>query len=108
MLNDHFLSFQRFPNGEPLALFLLRRWSRNNDLDELCKPNNYGEPMSQVSNWRPIDRYGESLHSSEVVNARELKFCEGCGGLLVRLWGSNAQFCPDWMTPVATALRRMQ
>jgi hypothetical protein len=55
-----------------------------------------------------MDRNGESLHSSEVVNARELKFCEGCGVLLVRPRGSGAQFCPECEVPVAIATRRMQ
>jgi len=64
--------------------------------------------MSQESNWNPIDRYGESLHSSEVVNARELKFCEGCGALRVRLRVSNTQFCPGCETPVAIAMGRLQ
>jgi hypothetical protein len=64
--------------------------------------------MSQQSNWNPIHRYGESLHSSEVINARELKFCEGCGVLLVRLRGSNAQFCSDCEQSTAIAMGRMQ
>jgi hypothetical protein len=64
--------------------------------------------MSQGSNWNPRDRYGESLHSSEVMNARELKFCEGCGVLLVRLQGSKAQFCRDCEGPTAIAMERMQ
>jgi hypothetical protein len=64
--------------------------------------------MSQESNWNLIDRYGESLHSSEVINARELKFCEGCGILLVRLRGSKAQSCTDCEQSMATALPRMQ
>jgi len=67
-----------------------------------------GEPMSQGSNWNLIDRYGESLHASEVVNARELKFCEGCGILHVRLRGSKVQFCPDCEAPVAIAMGRLQ
>jgi hypothetical protein len=64
--------------------------------------------MSQGSNWNLIDRYGESVHSSEAVNVRELKFCEGCGVLLVRLQGSETQLCPGCMPPGASALRRMQ
>jgi len=64
--------------------------------------------MSQGPNWNPIDRYGESVHSSEVVNARELKFCEGCGVLIVRLQGSKAQFCPDCDAAVSIAMRRVQ
>jgi len=64
--------------------------------------------MSQESSWNPTDRYGESLHSSEVINARELKFFEGCGVLLVRLRGSKAQFCPDCEQSTAIAIGRMQ
>jgi formamidopyrimidine-DNA glycosylase len=64
-------------------------------------------PMSQGSNWNLIDRYGESLHSSDVVNSRELKFCEGCGVLLVRLQGSKTQFCPGCEAPVAIAMGRL-
>jgi len=56
--------------------------------------------MSQGSDWNLIDRYGESLHASEVVNVRELKFCEGCGVLLVRLRGSKAQFCLGCKQPI--------
>ena len=55
-----------------------------------------------------MDRYGEPLHASEVVNARELKFCEGCGVLLVRLRGSKAHFCPDCERPMAISIGRMQ
>ena len=47
------------------------------------------------------------MHSSEVINARELKFCEGCGVLLVRLRGSKTQFCSD-CEPMAIAKGRMQ
>jgi hypothetical protein len=64
--------------------------------------------MSQESNWNPIDRYGESLHSSEVINARELKFCEGCGVLLVRLRGSKAQFCSHCEQPMVSGIGRKQ
>jgi hypothetical protein len=64
--------------------------------------------MGQESNWNLMDRYGESLHSSEVINARELKFCEVCGVLLVRLRGSKAQSCPDCEQSMAIAMRRMQ
>jgi hypothetical protein len=81
---------------------------KKRDLDELRKPRNYGEPMSQGSNWNLIDRYGESLHFSEVVRARELKFCEGCGVLLVRLRGSKEQFYPDCERPKAIAMGSMQ
>ena len=64
--------------------------------------------MSQGSNWNLIDRYGDSLHSSEVVNARELKFCEGCGVLLVRLRGSKARFCFECDQTMAIAMERTQ
>ena len=64
--------------------------------------------MSQQSNRNPIDRYGETLHASEVVNAREVKFCEGCGVLLVRLRGSKEHFCPDCERPMAISIGRMQ
>jgi hypothetical protein len=64
--------------------------------------------MSQPSSWNLSDRYGESLHSSEVVNARELKFCEGCGVLLVRLQGSKAQFCFDCERLMAIAIGSIQ
>ena len=64
--------------------------------------------MSQESNWNLIDRYGESLHSSEVINARELKFCEGCVVLSVRLRGSKAQFCPDCEQQMTVPVGRMQ
>lgn len=67
----------------------------NEDIDEFRNPRNQGETMSQQSSWNPIDRYGESLHSSEVVNVRELKFCEGCGALFVRLSESKAPFCAE-------------
>ena len=48
------------------------------------------------------------MHSNEVTNARELKFCEGCGVLLVRLRGSDAQFCPDCEQQMSIAIGRMQ
>lgn len=64
--------------------------------------------MSQASNWIFMDRHAESLHSSEVVNARELKFCEGCGVLLVRLRGSKAQFCSECNQAMATAMEKTQ
>ena len=48
------------------------------------------------------------MHFSDVTNARELKFCEGCGVLLLRLRGSNAQFCFDCEQPMAIAIGRMQ
>jgi len=70
--------------------------------------NGLGEPMSQVSNSSLIDRYGESLHSSEVINVRELKFCEGCGVLLVRLRGSKARFCSECDQAMAIAMERTQ
>jgi len=63
--------------------------------------------MTQEPYWNPLDCYRESLHSCEVINARELKFCEGCGVLLVRLRGSRTQFCPG-CKPVPTAFGRMQ
>ena len=65
---------------------------------------NLRRAMSQQSSSNLTDRYGESLHSSEVVNARELKFCESCGVLLVRLRGSKAQSCPDCERPMAIAM----
>ena len=68
------------------------------------KTRNCGEPMSQGSSWSPIDRFDESLHSSELVNVCELKFCEGCGVLLVRLRGSKAQFCPECDRLMAIAI----
>ena len=64
--------------------------------------------MSQASHWSLIDRYGQSLHSSEVVNTRELKFCEGCGVLLVRLRGSEAKFCAECAQEMAIAKERTQ
>jgi len=64
--------------------------------------------MSQGSSWNHVDRYGESLHSSEVTNARELKFCEGCGALLVRLRGSRTQFCRDCKPPLLTVKETLQ
>ena len=87
------------------CILLFRRWSRN-DLDQLRKPKP-GEHMSQ-SKWNPVSRYGESLHSSEVLNPRELKFCEGCGLLLIRLQGSKVQFCPDCERQVAITSGRLQ
>lgn len=48
------------------------------------------------------------MHSNEVTNARELKFCEGCGVLLVRLRGSDAQFCHDCEQQMSIAIGRMQ
>jgi hypothetical protein len=64
--------------------------------------------MNHESNGNLIDRYGESMNSSEVINARELKFCEGCGVLLVRLRGSKVQFCPHCEQSMAIATGRMQ
>lgn len=64
--------------------------------------------MSQESKWNLVDRYGESLHSSEVINARELKFCEGCGILIVRLQGSKAQFCSECAQTMAIPMGRIQ
>jgi len=90
------------------CIAIVRQESRNKDLDELRIPKNGGEPMSQGSNWNPIHRYEESLHSSEVFDARELKFCEGCGVLLLRLRGSKAQFCPGCEAPAAIAMGRMR
>jgi len=57
--------------------------------------------MNQEFSLDLVDRYGESLHSSEVINARELKFCEGCGLLLIRLQGSKVHFCGDCEQQVA-------
>jgi predicted RNA-binding Zn-ribbon protein involved in translation (DUF1610 family) len=67
----------------------------------------YGEPTSQKQSWNAPEWYGESLHSSQVANARQLKYCESCGALGVRLQGSPAQFCPD-CKPAMIARRRMQ
>jgi len=103
-LNAHFLSFQRFAEWRGGCIVLLRRWLSDEDLDELRRTRNYGEPMSQGSSWNPINRYRESLHYSEVVNACELKFCEGCGVLLVRLQGSKVQFCPECERLMASAI----
>jgi membrane protease subunit (stomatin/prohibitin family) len=64
--------------------------------------------MSQGSNWNPIDRDGESLHASKVANVRELKFCEGCGVLFVRLPESKALFCPECKQLMQIARRRIQ
>lgn len=64
--------------------------------------------MSQESNWDAQSHCGESLRSSEVVSVGELKFCEGCGVLLVRLRGSKAKFCPGCKPPLPIATRRMQ
>jgi len=64
--------------------------------------------MSQESNLNFTDCYGESLHSSEVINARELNFCEGCGLLLIRLQGSKLQFCADCERQMAIAAGRLQ
>ena len=58
--------------------------------------------MSQQSHWNPSGRYAGSLHSSEVVNVRELKFCEGCGVLFIRFRGSDSQFCFDCPQPFVT------
>jgi len=55
---------------------------------------NYSKPMSQEQSWNAPEWYGESLHSSQVANARQLKYCENCGALGVRLQGSPAQCCP--------------
>ena len=64
--------------------------------------------MSQESNWNIQSCCGESLHSSEVVSVRELKFCEGCGVLLVRLRGSKAQYCLGCKPLTLIASRRIQ
>lgn len=69
---------------------------------------NWGEPMNQESNWNLIGPFGESLHSSEVVNARELKYCESCGGLVVRLQGSGTRLCPSCKPLVSAVTGRMQ
>jgi len=95
-------------SGLPLASQLHRSLALAARPDGPVKPSRNGEPMSQESNWNPTDCYGESLHSSEVMNVRELKFCEGCGVLLVRLQGSKTRFCSDCTPPLATAQRRIQ
>ena len=69
---------------------------------------NYGEPISLERVWNSSGWYGESLHSSQVANVRELKYCEGCGALGVRLKGSPGQFCPGCRPAVMIATRRMQ
>jgi hypothetical protein len=106
-LSANLLSFQRFPDGEPLASSRVSVVKKK-DFDKFINQETIGEPMSQGTNWNLIHRYGESLHSSEVINAREIKFCEGCGVLGVRLLGSKAQFCPDCERPMAIAMRRTQ
>jgi hypothetical protein len=67
----------------------------------------YGEPTSQNPSWNAPEWCGESLHSSEVANVRELKYCERCGALGVRLQRSRAKFCPG-CKPAAITTRRMQ
>lgn len=68
----------------------------------------YTGQTSRDSSSYGLNIYAESLHSSEVVNVRELKFCEGCGVLLVRLRGSKTQLCSGCEAPVPTAKRRMR
>jgi hypothetical protein len=82
--------------------------SNKTESDEFRKPKVTVSPMSRELNWNPLDCYSESLHSCEVINARELKFCEGCGVVLVRLRGSMAQFCPGCKPLVPIAFGRMQ
>jgi hypothetical protein len=98
------VSFQWSSDGDPVALFSSVGGQEIRDLDELFKPRNYGELMSQGSNWNLVGRYGQSVYSSEFVNLRELKFCEGCGVLLVRLLGSKAQFRLDCERSMAIAM----
>ena len=64
--------------------------------------------MSQESNWNLPGSFGEPLHSSEVVNVSELKYCESCGGLVVRLRGSGTRLCPGCKPLVAIVIGRMQ
>ena len=103
----HFLYFQWLVDGESVALSSCVGGQEIRTSTNFVSQELDDEPMSQGSNWNPIDRYGESLHSSEVVNSRELKFCEGCGVLLVRLQGSKTQFCPGCEAPVAIAMGRL-
>lgn len=88
-------------------MVLLRRCSRKG-ISMNFEAKHHGEPMFQESNWNPLDWCAESLHSSEVVNPRQLKYCEGCGILQVRLQGSGAQFCFRCKPPLPIAIRRMQ
>jgi len=85
-----------------LHLLIVSAFSKKN-LDELQKLRMAVNQMSQTSNWNIQYCCGEFLHSSDVVSVRELKFCEGCGNLLVRLRGSKAQFCRNCKPPVPIA-----
>jgi len=89
------------------CIVLSRRWSRSETSTNFVRQN-WGEDMNQESSLNLVDRYGESLHSSEVFNPRELKFCEGCGLLLIRLQGSKVQFCADCERQMAIAAGRLQ
>lgn len=64
--------------------------------------------MSQESNWNLPGSFGESLHSFEVVNVRELKYCEGYLGLVIRLQGSGTRLCPNCQPLVSTVTERIQ
>jgi hypothetical protein len=78
------------------------------EIHELRKSKHQGEPMSQELSGNVLNCYRESLHSSEVINARQLKYCEWCGVLLIRLPGLGTRFCPDCEPMVAIATGRMQ
>jgi hypothetical protein len=104
----HFPYSQWFLDGAPVALFSSVGDQEVKNSDQLCKPRNYGEPMSQGSNWNLIVVTKNLCTLPKVVNARELKFCEGCGVLLVRLRGSKAQFCLDCERPMAIAMGGIQ
>ena len=69
---------------------------------------NYGESMSHERLWSSSGWHGESLHASEVTNVRELKYCERCGALGVRLQGSPAHFCLSCKPAMMISARRMQ
>jgi len=92
--------------GESVALFY--RVGGQGVRPRPISRQNWGEDMNQESSLNLVDRYGESLHSSEVFNPRELKFCEGCGLLLIRLQGSKVQFCADCERQMAIAAGRLQ
>jgi hypothetical protein len=68
----------------------------------------YGEPRSQNPSWNAPEWYGESLHSSQVANVHQLKYCERCGVLGVRLQGSPAKFCTGCKPALMIGTRRMQ
>ena len=68
----------------------------------------YSEPTSHEPSWNASEWWGESLHSSQVANVRELKYCERCGALGVRLHGSQAQVCPGCKPAMMIAIRRIQ